>query len=376
MYESNPLEITLYRKTFHKKVVRALKKRHFSMHDMKIVSMCFGLAVVVLFVGFVQLRNTLIEKNQQIETLIAEVGRINESGFETYHSIGTLKKEVNQLYSKFTLQQAIAEESLFGSADSGEDPAILSQDRNFPDVLILGKHMGLTDTIMLLFANPKNSKIHLLSIPRDTYVSGRKINEYYYFYGPEKTAEMVGEITGITPEKYVVIDMYSFSSIIDKLGGVDVHLDEALVDYYFPGPGETTQYFSLSAGDHHLDGATALKYVRSRKSTSDFDRAERQQQVIKSLTNTLRNKGAFDNSKVMIALVEELLPYMKTNVDPIEALNLIQEMGDYSVDSGNVLSVENYLYSTKNQYGQYVLLPKDGDFLQIKAYLAELLKSG
>jgi len=77
---------------------------------------------------------------------------------------------------------------------------------------------------------------------------------------------------------YAKVDMDDFQSLVDAVDGIDVNPDKALDD---PKIG-----LKLDAGKQHLDGATALKYVRSRVDT-DYGRAARQQEVILALVAKL-----------------------------------------------------------------------------------------
>jgi len=98
-------------------------------------------------------------------------------------------------------------------------------------------------------------------------------------------------VTGLYPEKYVVIDMKSFEDLVDALGGIDVQVKKDLYDSMYPGPNYTYETLNIKAGNHHFDGVTALKYARSRKSTTDFDRAARQQEIIESLKTKILSTG-------------------------------------------------------------------------------------
>lgn len=163
------------------------------------------------------------------------------------------------------------------------------------NILLLGMdqrslgYAGRTDTIMVLSLDQVNSRAALLSIPRDVYlpipgVGYSRINTAYGF-GEERQpngglallSSTIEKNFGIPIHNYVRVDIQGFEEIVDALGGVDVTVDCDLYDEKFPG------YFgvyTLTAGDYHMDGRQALYYARSRKSTSDFDRARRQQRVL------------------------------------------------------------------------------------------------
>ncbi|MCA9870062.1 MAG: LCP family protein [Caldilineae bacterium] len=163
------------------------------------------------------------------------------------------------------------------------------------NILLLGSdqrtlgYAGRTDTIMVLGLDEANGRAALVSIPRDVYlpipgVGYSRINTAFG-YGEERQpgggiallSSTIEKNFGIPIHNYVRVDIQGFEEIVDALGGVDVTVDCDLYDEKFPG------YFgvyTLEAGDYHMDGRQALYYARSRKSTSDFDRARRQQRVL------------------------------------------------------------------------------------------------
>jgi LCP family protein required for cell wall assembly len=140
-----------------------------------------------------------------------------------------------------------------------------------------------TDSMIVVSVDVENNLVRLLSIPRDLWV-------YIPDYGYNRinTAELWGELAkkgsgtervkrtilhnlGIPIHYYVRVDFQGFMKIIDTVGGVDVDVDCPLPD------------IKLKAGMHHMDGKQALRYSRSRKSTSDFDRGRRQRKVLMAL---------------------------------------------------------------------------------------------
>ncbi len=99
--------------------------------------------------------------------------------------------------------------------------------------------------------------------------------------GIKLLAEKVSEITGQGIDGYIVIDFSGFKNIVDALGGIHIDVPKDLVDREYPDNNWGYEVFTVRAGPQDFDGATALKYARSRHSTSDFDRSERQQLLLK-----------------------------------------------------------------------------------------------
>lgn len=161
------------------------------------------------------------------------------------------------------------------------------------NILLLGTdtRQGLTswrtDTIILVAVNPAQNTAGLLSIPRDLWVytpghGHRRINTVdclgerigYPGGGPALLNETLRYNLGIAFDHYIRIDLQGFVRIVDTLGGLDVDVDQTI-------PYDSYTGLALTPGIYHMDGELALKYVRSRMTTSDFDRSRRQQKVLK-----------------------------------------------------------------------------------------------
>lgn len=181
-----------------------------------------------------------------------------------------------------------------GGAQSRTNVLILGLDRR-PDQ----GYVVRSDTVMLLTACPANSSVGLLSIPRDLYVEipGRgehRINAAHFFGemegetgGPALAMATVEQNFNVPVHHYVRLDFDGFRAIVDALGGIDIVVEEAIVDEAYPTEDYGTIRIEIPAGPQHLDGETALRYARSRHGSSDFDRAERQQKVLRALVHRL-----------------------------------------------------------------------------------------
>lgn len=148
-----------------------------------------------------------------------------------------------------------------------------------------------TDSMILVSLDPVGMTAGILSIPRDLWVNipgfgFDKINKAYFDAeayrlpggGPALAMQTVQDFLGIPVNYYAVVDFYSFTTMIDDIGGIDVNVPESTLRIHPIGPGNTVK---LHKGLNHLDGATSLAYARDRDTPGgDFDRARRQQQVI------------------------------------------------------------------------------------------------
>lgn len=214
-----------------------------------------------------------------------------------------------------------------------------SPEKELPEeinILLLGipgkGHSGsdLTDTIIVLMIRPKENKAALLSIPRDLYVKIPELNIGYsrinavYTYGNEYTHEEGGigllketikDVTNIHIDNYVILDFNGFVDLVDILGGIEIDNKENIYDSAYPADNFKYQTFKLSAGEHLLDGETALKYVRTRHSSGgDFDRAKRQQEVLDIIKiKMLELNPIFDLGKIT-KIIDTLGSHVKTDM--------------------------------------------------------------
>jgi LCP family protein required for cell wall assembly len=140
-----------------------------------------------------------------------------------------------------------------------------------------------TDTILLLTINPEEGTANLTSFPRDLYLyipgwTMQRINTAQAHGGFETTSLTFEYNLGIRPNFFVMINFASFISVIDSLGGIDVDVAVGLGDHR-----DNYGYYYVPPGENHMDGATALWYVRSRYTSNDFDRTRRQQEVLQGV---------------------------------------------------------------------------------------------
>ena len=214
------------------------------------------------------------------------------------------------------------------------------------NILLLGyggaEHDGghLTDSIMVASRNPDIGSIAMFSIPRDlrvkypNNVQGR-INGVLYNglrssgndmgLASSGFAALVASMLDMQIPYYATINFQAFEDIVNSIGGIDIVVPETIHDTTYPNE-QNRGYitFHIDAGFQHLDGETALKYARSRHSTSDFSRSLRQQLIIKGIKDKIFASG------ISLALVQELYAqyqaYVTTNVTLSEMLRTVQYM--------------------------------------------------
>lgn len=244
---------------------------------------------------------------------------------------------------------------------------------------------NLTDTILL--AVIKNNSIILISIPRDLLVKmpGQniytKINALYSLgNSPEFIQKKIGEISGLPIDHYIVVDLQVIKELIDKMGGVNILVQKDIYDIHYPGPNHSFQTFEIKAGWRYFDGETALKYIRSRYSTSDFDRMERQQQVVEATKNKLSSLKIW-NLKEIAGIGQSLSSHIKTDLNPWEIWQVWEtikkisnnQIAKYSIDEKFLMS-DNVNLGGPPVGGASVLKPKTGleNYSEIKEFIQNL----
>ena len=264
-----------------------------------------------------------------------------------------------------------------------------------------GEHDGgnLTDTIMLVSLDQTNNNVKMLSIPRDLYIEdkatgGQRMNKIYDTYlnkykssakGMEKLAESVTNVTGVSIQYTVKVDFAGFVKIIDAMGGITVNVENAIHDPFFP-MGESIKYqtFDIKAGVQNLDGETALKFARSRKTTSDFDRAKRQQQVMTAIKEKAFDLNILTDPSKLQNLYGSLSDSIQTTLTVSEIIELAKiaksinrENMESRVFSDDFTSCGGLLYTPdRSQFGgAAILLPAGKDFEETKTFANNYLYS-
>ncbi len=227
-----------------------------------------------------------------------------------------------------------------------------------------------TDTMILFTIDPVSRTAGMLSIPRDLWVNipgfePNKINTAYRFGevyklpggGPGLAMSTVEALLGVPINFYALIDFTAFERFIDEIGGVTVNVPEEItVDPL--GPGNTVV---LEPGQQILSGPVALAYARARNSEGgDFDRAQRQQQVILAIRDQVLN---LDLLPVLISkapiLYQEIASGVVTNLTLDQAIKLAvlaQQIPVENIKRGVIAPPEHVTFGVSPD-GQDILRP-------------------
>ncbi len=264
------------------------------------------------------------------------------------------------------------------------------------NVLILGRGgeendaPNLTDTIIIASIDLETKNAALLSIPRDMWIqsngySSSKINSVYnaalekarYKGMDQSEAEKEGVkaaidssrvVAGVPIHKYVLLDFKAFRDVVNALGGVDITVPEAINDYY------TNYYFK--AGKQHMDGARALQYARSRHGSArgDFDRSERQRQLLVAMRDKASSTGIVANPLRLNSLANAIQKNVRTDLTVDEAKILFSranDLPDSRIHSLDLAKPDSPLVATGMVGNQSVVRPMAGinDYSKIRAYV-------
>ena len=148
---------------------------------------------------------------------------------------------------------------------------------------------GRTDTMIWLRVDPATDTAIAVSVPRDICVANCasepvRINALMDLHGPEGIKQEVGRLLDQPVDYYLAVEFPGFVELVDFFGGIDIFVEKAIRDQNFPAPDDSRyEHFFLEQGQHHLDGATALKFVRTRYQDGDFGRVQRQQQFLRAV---------------------------------------------------------------------------------------------
>lgn len=309
---------------------------------------------------------------------------------------------------------------------------------NDTNVLLLGygggTHDGtyLTDSLTLLNINPDKKRINVISIPRDLYVSipvdwdfarDSKINAAYSiglddrsfpnkrpqfrgtFGGGNLAKYVVSQVTGMPVGYYISVDFSKFVSSIDILGGISVNNPVAFEDNFYPISGQENNTCSLTdqqiadlktkysdfnlekqftcryeqlkfaQGPVQMDGATTLKYVRSRHSAqwgSDFARSQRQQAVLAAIRDKVFSLNILDKAN---SVFQNLVKSVRTDITSdvlTKFLASVKDASQYKVNN-IYLTDQNVLSNAVGAGGAYILIPKTGkgNFTGIQQYIKD-----
>ncbi|MEA4882682.1 MAG: LCP family protein [Clostridia bacterium] len=190
---------------------------------------------------------------------------------------------------------------------------LIGEDKNYTRSGAAVSTAGRMDAIMLMVVPRDGTGATLVSIPRDTLVrfpSGgvHRINASIVTGGIELARSCVSDLVGLPVHRYMAIDFQSFIEVVDAMGGVEIAVDKRM-NYEDKAGGYD---LDLKPGVYHMDGETALKYVRFRHDAlGDISRAGRQQQFLKAI---LKELATWDGVRSYRTILKVLQEYTRTDL--------------------------------------------------------------
>jgi len=258
---------------------------------------------------------------------------------------------------------------------------VLGIDRRFKE-----QESYRTDILLLATVNPTTNKVVLTSIPRDLWAGDMKINGVYVTYGYDAMKTKIKEITDQEVDRFIRIDFDALVWVVDVMGGVDVNVERAFTDTQYPndrqGLAEEGISVSFSEGLVRMDGETALIFSRSRKGDngegSDFSRMRRQQVLLKNIPESFlsANPKNIFNPFVLQSFYNLITQHIKTdmNVKDVGVVyDLLKDRNKYTVRHF-VVDYEYLVNPPIGDYGQWVVVPKNGDYTPIHNQINLLLQ--
>ncbi|MFV0254754.1 MAG: LCP family protein [Erysipelotrichaceae bacterium] len=256
--------------------------------------------------------NVLIKNYPDFETALADLKQGNIKFLLINESYINIMKENANYTELLTKKTKIVYQTTQSVAYNNIQSDISVTENSF-NILILGQNQEgvsvsdnlLTDVIMIASINPITKKIHLTSIPRDSYVSVPYDSEKdkITHVGVHGTSEMIETLEGLLEIKldfFIRINYNSLIKIIDALGGISVNNQ-----YKFSGVFPTYDYV-FEVGELHLDGDMALAYARERKDTpeGDISRNEHQRMVLSAIIDKVTSPSILVNFNQIFEAVE------------------------------------------------------------------------
>lgn len=220
-----------------------------------------------------------------------------------------------------------------------KEPSISNNDSEFKEVegitnvLLIGVDARdldepcRSDSMIIATLDNNNKKVKLTSLFRDTLVDipghgEAKLNSAYMLGGPELLMKTVKETYNVSIDKYIIINFWGFETIVDYIGGIEVDVKDYQLEELNKYIGESTGGNDCpveKAGIQTLNGKQALSYARIRYNVGDeYERTDRQREVIFKVIEKLQNT----KPSKYLGVMNTMLEYIKTNIDPLEALNM------------------------------------------------------
>lgn len=259
----------------------------------------------------------------------------------------------------------------------------------------------LTDTMIIASIDTVHHTVSMLSIPRDLWVQvpgagTSKINAAFeigkyneagkidntnnntkaVLAGFTKADEVVKDVMGIDIHYNMLINFTSFKQSVDAVGGVTVNVPEQLYDPTMAWENGRNPILAM-AGAQVMDGTKALMYVRSRHTSSDFARSERQRAVLLALKSKVLTAGTLSNPLKVSGLINAFGDNMVTDMSLAEgmrAYDLGKKIDNSKIQNVDLVTPPNNLVTTSSIQNVSIVVPRAGmfEYNAIQQYIQQL----
>jgi len=294
------------------------------------------------------------------------------------------------------------------SAVSSSQP-LKGESTGHVNILLLGnggdghEAPDLTDTMMVASIDTVHKTATMLSVPRDLWVQvpkygSMKINATYEVgkyntlgkiddsnantaaveAGFKQADQAVQTVLGIPIDYTVLVNFTSFKQAVDAVGGVTINVPQALVDPTMAWENKNNPVLA-AAGNQTMNGAQALLYVRSRETSSDFARSQRQRSILLALKDKVLTAGTLSNPLKVSQLINAFGNNLVTDFslsDALRAYNIGKGIGNNAITSLDLVTAPNKLVTTANLNGTSIDQPVDGlfQYKSIQAFVQQALQ--
>ena len=240
---------------------------------------------------------------------------------------------------------------------------------------------GRSDSIMIATVDTVHKKLKLTSIMRDSYVAidghgNDKINHAYAFGGPQLAIKTLNENFDLNIEDFASVNFETLPKIIDKIGGIELDIDEEELEYingyiaHLNSINGTSEPSIESAGLQHVTGTQALAFCRIRyTSGGDYKRTERHREV---LTEILKKIETLPETSFP-SLLSDILPMVNTSLDYSEILELgteVLKLGDSKMELER-FPLDDYCEGKMINEIYYLTFDKETTVNQLHNYIFE-----
>ena len=190
-------------------------------------------------------------------------------------------------------------------------------------ILAIGSDMGLprvgsplngrADAIHLIAVDTKKLRATIVDVPRDSYISGDKVNAFLQSGGPERLASVMQSYSGVKIDYYVLTSFRGLRGLVSGIGGVPITLEAPIRD--------AASRANLRGGPQKLGSAEALAFSRARKTVGggDFGRTRHQGELIRAAHKRLR-----DLDTGLVSMTRRLATFSRNTITDIPRTELFR----------------------------------------------------